>query len=252
MTLRNALLPLLLLTALLVAGKDDNTLEQWTKSQQTPEYVDGVRMFRPVISNGKMSFGDFIVLDTHQSNDVAFVRALAYTINELDPETESIETIDYDLHRFVVNRAMSNDEGHLFEFAEAVEIDNGVMAFMIPEIVVRYKDKLIINKKVPFSKFNLDKKEQQRKFVEEFAILNSRYLQQMANATAYSTIENVSDWASVKKGKAAKGMNFTEVLLTEGKPDNITESDNNITKWMYGSTLIIIFNNGKVERIVNF
>ena len=252
MKLRNALLPLLLLTALLVAGKDDNTLEQWTKSQQTPEYVDGVRMFRPVISNGKMSFGDFIVLDTHQSNDVAFVRALAYTINELDPETESIETIDYDLHRFVVNRAMSNDEGHLFEFAEAVEIDNGVMALMRPEIVVRYKDKLIINKKVPFSKFNLDKKEQHRKFVEEFAILNSRYLQQMANATAYSTIENVSDWASVKKGKAAKGMNFTEVLLTEGKPDNITESDNNITKWMYGSTLIIIFNNGKVERIVNF
>lgn len=249
--MRRLLLSFFMINALLAIAKDDNTLEKWAQNQQTPDYVDGVRIYRPSISNGKMTFGDFIVLDTHASNDVAFVRALAYTINELDPETESIETVDYDAHRFVVNRAMSNDQGHLFEFAEAVEVDNGVLAFMIPDIVVRYKDKLIINKKTSFHKFNLEKKEQHRKFVEEFSLLNSRYLDQMANATAYSTIENVNDWAAVKKGKAAKGMNFTEVLLTEGKPDNIIESGE-ITKWMYDSTLIIIFTNGIVERIVNF
>ncbi len=251
MTYRQLFLSFLLFTALLGAGKDDNTLGKWAKNQQTPDYVDGVRIFRPSISNGKMTFGDFIVLDTHESNDVAFTRALAYTINEMDPETESIETVDYDLHRFVVNRAMSSEDGNLYEFAEAVEVDNGVLSFMIPEIVVRYKDKLVFNKKTSFQKFNLEKKEQHRKFVEQFSLLNSRYLEQMANATSHSTIENVKDWAAVKKGKAAKGMNYTEVLLTEGKPDTITESDA-ITKWMYGSTLIIIFTNGIVERIVNF
>lgn len=251
MALRKAILSLFLFTALLGASKGDISLEKWAKNQQTPDYVDGVRIFRPAINNGKMTYGDFIVLDTHESNDVAFVRALAYTINELDPETESIETVDYDMHRFVVNRAISNEEGHLFEFAEAVEVDNGILAFMVPDIVVRYKDKLVINKKVSFHKLNLEKKELHRKFVEEFSLLNSRYLDQMANATAYSTIENVKDWTSVKKGKTVKGMNYTEVLLTEGKPDSITESGE-ITKWMYGSTLIIIFTNGIVERIVNF
>ncbi len=251
MTLRKILLSFFIATALIAVAKDDNTLEKWANNQQTPDYIDGVRIFRPVIKNGKMTFGDFIVLSTHESNDVAFTRALAYTINEMDPETESIETVDYDLHRFVVNRAISSDDGNIYEFAEAVEVDNGVLAFMIPDIVVRYKDKLIFNKKTSFHKFNLEKKEQHRKFVEQFSLLNSRYLEQMANATAYSNIENVKNWEAVKKGKATKGMNYTEVLLTEGKPDNITESDN-ITKWMYGSTFIIIFTNGIVERIVNF
>lgn len=250
--MKKVLVSLLLLTALMMnASDDDKSLDKWAKSQQTPEYVDGVRIFRPVVKNGKTTFGDFITINTAASNNEAFVRALVYTINELDPEREEIEAVDYEMHRFVVNRSMITDDGRIYEFAEAIEVENGVLSFMIPEIVVKYKDKLVFNKKTPFSKLNPEKKDAHRKFIEEFSLLNSRYLSHMAESTTDSTIESVSDWAGVKKGKAAKGMNFTEVLLTEGKPDTITESDE-IIKWMYGSTMIVIFNKGKVERIVNF
>jgi len=83
--MKNVLVSLLLLTALMMsASDDDKSLDKWAKSQQTPEYVDGVRIFRPVVKNGKTTFGDFMTISTSASNNEAFVSALVYTIHEVD------------------------------------------------------------------------------------------------------------------------------------------------------------------------
>lgn len=231
---------------------DDSTQQKWTRLQQAPTYVDGVRIYKPVIENGKMTYGDIVNISTSPSNDDAFVNALVCAINTINPETEAIESVDYDQHIFVVNRLLTTETGRTYEYAIAVEISNGILSFMVPDVTVRYKEKLFISRKTSFKKLNLEKKELHRQFVEEFSLLNSTFISQMAQAVDDKSTAKVTKWADVKKGKTIKGMNGTEVLLIEGKPDMITEAGEGIVKWMYGSNRIIIFNNGTVERVVNF
>lgn len=235
-----------------ICADDKKSLSQWTQEQRTPEYVDGVRIYRPVIANGKFSFGDYIKYSNKASNDLAFTRALVYTIQQLEPEVESIETVDYENHRFVCKREMANeDESNVYAFEEAFQVEDGVISFMSPEIIVKYTDKLVIKKRVPFNKLNPEKKESHFAFIEEFSIMNSKFLAGMVQAVQSLNVQPVKNWSAVKRGKAEAGMNSTEVLLIEGKPDNITESAGR-EKWMYGAYRIVIFENGIVERVVNF
>ena len=228
------------------------SLEQWTSEQRTPSVIDGVTIYRPTIANGKFSYGDIVNYATSTSNDLAFTRALVYVIQQLNSETESIESIDFENHRFVCSREIVNEEGsNTYAFTEAFQFENGIMTFMSPEIIVKYKDKLVINKRVPFHKLDPENKESHFAFVEEFSLMNSRFIAGIVNAVESLNVVPVKNWAAVSRGKAVNGMNTTEVLLTEGKPDNITESANH-TKWMYGAYRIVIFDNGIVERVVNF
>ena len=235
-----------------VFADDKKSLEKWAVEQRMPEEIDGVKIYRPIIANGKFSFGDYVNLETKLSDMSAFTRALVFAVNELDPETESIEAVDFDNKRFVVSRALTGEDGHnIYAFSEAFQIDGGSLSFMIPEIIVKYKDKLVINKRVPFQKLEPEKKEAHFAFVEEFSLLNSQFIAKMIDAIKNSNVEPIKDLTAVKAGKVVKGMNSTEVLVTQGKPDNITESGK-LTKWMYGSYLIVIFSDGVVERVVNF
>ena len=94
-----------------VFADDKKSLEKWAVEQRMPEEIDGVKIYRPIIANGKFSFGDYVNLQTKLSDMSAFTRALVFAVNDLDPETESIEAVDFDNKRFVVSRALTGEDG---------------------------------------------------------------------------------------------------------------------------------------------
>lgn len=250
--MKNLLLLLCFMMPIMAFADDDKSLLEWAEEQREPEMIDGVKIFRPAVGNGKMTFGDYVQFRALTSNNDAFTRALVFAILNLDSETEEIEAVDYDAHRFVVKRTMASENNIVtYCFSEAFQVSDGVISFMIPEIIAKFRDKLFINRRLSFAKLEPNKKETHQTLLNDFSLLNSQYIHRMAEEVQSSNIERVRDWNVIKKGKATKGMNSTEVLITEGRPDNITETKT-ATKWMYGSSMIVIFIKGQVDRIVNF
>ena len=133
---------------------DDATddLNAWARerSETDPEVVDGVRMFRPAPSDGKLVVSDFFDLAGISDEDI-FVGALVYAFDHLNKETDVVETIESSAKRFVVSRYDLYGKGRdEMEFAceTAFQVADGMLSFVTYDIQTAYKEKGILPRKM--------------------------------------------------------------------------------------------------------
>lgn len=133
-------------------ASDDATddLNAWARerSETEPEVVDGVRMFRPAPSDGKLVVSDFFDLAGISDEDI-FVGALVYAFDHLNKETDVVETIESSAKRFVVSRYDLYGKGRdEMEFAceTAFQVVDGMLSFVTYNIQTAYKEKGIFSR----------------------------------------------------------------------------------------------------------
>lgn len=257
-----ALLPLLCILSASLSiyakkdtAKDDSpaNLAEWVQQQKDvlPATVDGVTVYRPTIDNGNAVISGLIDIPDIDKERV-FVAMMVYAADNLDLETEKIDNVDYSKKRFVVARNVSEGEGKdaaTYTYNNAFQAFDGIMSFLAYEISIGYREKGIIPRTLAFEKLKPEKNTRHKELIENFSILNSKYLDGMARFVKNADNISVSHWDEINARKIVKGMNATEVKLIAGRPRNITESGSR-EKWMYNNDFVVVFTDGIVSNVV--
>lgn len=235
------------------ADKKDIDLGEWVKQQAEalPAEVDGVRIYRPSTQNGKAVVSDIIDLPGISPRQ-AFIAALIYAREKLDPEFEQMGKVDFDKYRFIVSLAPVSGEGKeqaTFSYDQAFQFTDDILSFQASDIVVGYKEKGFLPRKLEAEKLKPATNARHKELVEEFALLNSGYLAAMMNYIRENPAIEVTHWNEIRNGNVIKGMTPAEVTLIAGKPANINDSGNRV-KWLYSNDFIVVFTNGVVTNVV--
>lgn len=247
---------MLLSSALCVSAKDNGeSLSQWTAEElaKYPETVDGVSVFYPSLdADGKLAVSDLLDVPGKSGEEV-FIGALEYVYDNLDPESELIESIDYDSHRFIMARKLKQGSGKTttsYEYILAVQVTDGILSFGAYDITAEYREKGILPRKMDIEKLKPQENERHKELVVEFSHLNSKYLHDMARYIADNKINRVTHWDDIKSQNVVKGMNKTEVKLVYGRPvsERVTGKRE---KWMYPDNAVVIFTNGVVSAVID-
>ena len=252
----NKLIAIILFSAAsfsIFADENSTTLENWSKdlAQNGPEFVNGVKMYRPTMNDGQLTVSDFF--ETQEKNDeTALTKSLLFCINNLDRTNEYIETIEPDQKRFLIDRYIIDGEGKdemKFSYKLAFQVTDGIISFIASDITVEFKEKGFFPRKIKIEKLKPEEKEDHKKIIENFSYLNSKFLQELAKFVNEGNCQEVSHWPEIASGHAVEGMNETEVLIAVGRPINIR---NQRTKavWMYSNDFVVIFTDGTVSSVV--
>lgn len=235
------------------SGDAADDLNAWARerSETDPEVVDGVRMFRPAPSDGKLVVSDFFDLSGISDEDI-FVGALVYAFDHLNKETDVVETIESSAKHFVVSRYDVYGKGRdEMEFAceTAFQVADGMLSFVTYDIQTSYKEKGILPRKMAIEKLKPQEKEQHKNVVETFSYVNSKFLQEMVEYVKSVQNQTVTHWKEIEAGDVVKGMDETEVKLAAGRPSTVREQGNK-TRWMYSNTFVVVFTDGVVTTVV--
>ncbi len=143
-----------------------------------------------------------------------------------------------------------NNADDLYTFTLQMAAENGKLHYLIDDIrCVPQKGVFAAMKVVVFDKLNLDKKPQNKVFVDEFNTLCKKYVDVAAQSISDVNLV-INHWDDIVRGNVVKGMNPNEVRLAKGTPINISENSQRVV-WSYDSGTVVMFENGAVTGVVN-
>ena len=251
------LIPIVMFFCFHAIAKDEkqDELNQWAKSElaKYPEVVEGVNVMYPTMSDdAKLSISDIIDIEG-KSKDEIFTGALVFIHNNMIPEMEALESIDYDSRRFILARKTEQGSGKTtssYEYIMAFQVADNMLSFVIYDIKAGYREKGILPRKLDLEKLKPQTTERHKELVTEFSYLTSKYLLDMADFIKTSSIHQISHWKEIKAGDVVKGMNESEVKLVFGRPYNERKTGKRI-KWMYEDNSVVVFTDGIVSTVIH-
>lgn len=259
--LRNLLtLVVVLSVALGATAKDDKNkndvdLVEWANEQASklPDEIDGVKIYRVngFDNDGKARVTGFIDIPGLDKKQ-AFQAALLSVIDNLDTEVDEIEVIDFDAGKFVVSKLIEDGAGKdaaTYAFRTAFSFDDGLMSFVTYDMIIGFKEKGLVPRKLAIEKINPAAKERHKELAEGLALESSRIIDDIVKNSAKNTSLPITHWDDIEAGKVTKGMNEVEVKFVGGQPRNITKSGSRV-QWMFSNDFIVIFTDGVVSNVM--
>ena len=231
-----------------------SSLSVWAKEQASalPSEIDGVVMMRPVANeDGRVEVSEFIDVPGISQTQV-FIAAVVYAAENLDRETDAIETIDFDSRRFVVSRHVKSGEGKdaaTYRYTTAFQAADDILSFVSYGIEIDYKDKGILPRHMAIEKMKPATNKRHAELIEDFSFNNSKYLKDMAAYVSDNPSLKVTHWKDIKDGTVVKGMNETEVKLVVGAPVSVRKMGKR-SKWMFSNDFVVIFTGGVVTTVI--
>lgn len=254
------------LVALLIAApnalgidlfKKDKAAFDYTAWRDTADIVrtaDGMPLFYPSTANEEVTVSGEIEIPG-QSAEKIFLGALDYATEHLDTTEDHEQIGDYNpaeksfMLRLFSRQGSNNNETTYTRFM-LVKALNGKLQFKVMQPEVRYREKGVIPRTLPFERLNPATNSRHFELIEQFAAINSQYLHKMAESIADSRAPSVTHWDEIIEKKVTKGMNTFEVRLILGKP--VTERENGERlRWVYPKNYVLLFVDGKLSRIVD-
>lgn len=143
-----------------------------------------------------------------------------------------------------------NNTDDLYTFTLQIAVEDGKFHYLIDDIrCTPQKGVFAAMKVVVFDKLNLDKKPQNKVYIDEFNSLCKQYVESVAQSVFCINLV-INHWDNIVRGNVVKGMNPNEVRLAKGKPINISENSQRVV-WSYDSGTVVMFENGAVTGVVN-
>lgn len=226
------------------------SLDDYAQSALLPDEIQGVKMYRPVSENGKMTVSE--IIDIEQPRDSIFVGAILFVAEKLNSETDAIESVDFDSRRFVVRRSERRGEGKnaaVYSYMTAFQAADNILSFLSYDISVNYKEKGILPRTLDFEKLKADNK-RHNELVEEFSFMNSKWIKDIGESISAGGFPAVAQWEEIQAGKVVKGMNASEVKLVLGRPLYERKTGKRV-KWMYDNETVVIFTEGIVTTVID-
>lgn len=237
------------------AQEAEQTLAEWAaeQSEVLPEMVNGVKMYRPEVAGNMMIITDMAEVGGKPLARQVFLKALMFAREKMTPASERIEAVDFKNNRFTVIaekiKPAAADATETYSYTEAFQGAEALLSFSCGDIVVEYREKGLIPRKLPFEKLKPQSNERHRAWIENQAFVFSDRVRDIATyITARSDIE-VTHEDEILRGEVVQGMNPDEVVLTLGTPFSRKKSGGR-DKWLYESGTSIIFTDGLVSHIM--
>lgn len=168
-----------------------------------------------------------------------------------DPNKNTYPEFNTDLFALKMKGVIKNEEKeYIYTFNLHINIEEKKIRFLVDDIrCIPQKGVFAAMKVITFDKLNLEKKPQNKMFIDEFNTLCNNYIEQTANHILNIDIA-LNHWDAITKGEVVKGMMPYEVKISKGKPLNISENSQRIV-WTYDSGTVVMFEDGIVTGIVN-
>ena len=207
---------------------------------------------------GKMILSQFHTLEKPATAEGIFLNALLWNIdNRQLPDNEKEETndpgieTDYDKLQFSFSLSWINPKtASRYRCLLSVKVSENIITMLTSDITYEAETAVIkLVKRLPFEKLQPDKKPKHKEYMDEFAALHRRYVEEMLTAIAANQPPVISHWTEIREKNVAKGMTEAECLLAIGKPASIQKQGTK-TEWMYDSYTYLFFENGVVSSFI--
>ena len=136
-----------------------------------------------------------------------------------------------------------------YSFQLTIAVAKGKLSFLIDKAKCVPNNVLGTFTAIALDKINLEKKPQNKMYIEEFDHECQKFVKAMLEDILNRDI-NLDNWEAISKGQVVKGMDQNEVMMAIGKPRDVTENSQRVM-WTYASGKIVVFENGKVTGILN-
>lgn len=237
------------------AKKEENkqTLAEWAAEQTAtlPEYVEGVKMYRPEVANESLIISDLVDIKKEKGKQV-FLKALMYARERLDDETERIEAVDFKNNRFTIRGTKAvarKDKPETYSYVEAFQGSDGILSFSCGDINVHFKEKGLLPRTLKFEKLNPQSNARDREFIEDLSYAFSDRIGDLVKYIYEHPDIVINHENEIIQGKVVLGMNPDEVRLTLGQPFSEKKTGDRI-KWLYENGNSVIFTDGKVTHVM--
>lgn len=224
----------------------------WCDSVELPATFEGVTMYYPESVDGAAVVRGALPTGNVGPNN-AFAAMLDFIVENLDPETEKIESVDYDnLSALVQKRSTqgSNNTETTYSYHLLLHPVNGSIEFAAGDLATRYREKGIVPRTLTFEKLNPGNNPRHRELVEEFCLINSTYLNSLAEYVKAHPKLSITHIDAMKGGEPKEGMTELEVKIMLGKPSQTRKSGERL-RWVYTNDLVVIFTDGVVTKVIN-
>lgn len=207
----------------------------------------------PIESDGQKYVVSGFVSIANQSDENIFANTLLWCVENVCPQLrDGINDVDVTKKKFscdiVLDSAPGSGLENTYYCTARFSVAAGRLIYHLSDI--RIESQSVVFKKVtPMERLNPDKKESHKKTMDDFTQSESSTL----NAIFDFVKENqpqVTHWNEIGIRKPIEGMTFDECLITFGKPKTTHESGGE-TQWMYSTSFILFFRDGKVCTILN-
>ncbi len=181
-----------------------------------------------------------------------FANAMLWAVENLCSELrDGITEVDVKKMRFTCNLVLGSmpNSGmeNVYNCQAIFSVASGRLIYYLSNISVTAKS--FISKNVtPFEKLNPEKKESHKEIMDDFVASESATLNNMFDFIA-SNRPSVRHWDEIGIRKPIVGMTMDECLIAFGKPKTDYES-NGETQWMYSTSFILFFKDGKVCTVI--
>ncbi|MDE6484522.1 MAG: hypothetical protein K2L14_03910 [Duncaniella sp.] len=216
--------------------------------------AEGLPMFYPeTVEDGQAVVRGEFSLPGRTSEQI-FLGALDYAVSHLDAEDEHEQIGEFNEadKSFMIRRYSkqgSNNTETVYRCLVLVKAETGRLLFAINEIDVKYREKGLIPRTLAFEKLKPADNSRHRELVELFAELTGAYFHSLSEAAAGSGSLSASHWKEIREKEVVKGMSELEVKLAVGMPLATRDNGDRI-RWVYPDNYIVLFENGKVVRVV--
>ena len=201
--------------------------------------------------DNRLEVSDLVEIPGKSKNDI-FVGTVIDIVDNLDSETDFLESVDFDSRKLVLGRKVSfgeNKTATTYKYKIAFQAADGLLSFVCYDITAGYREKGIVPRTLAIEKLTPDKNARHQELIDEYTRINSECINNIAEAIKTGKTQPVSHWEEIKENRVVKGMNSTEVKLALGRPASIRDTSGR-SKWMYGNDTVIIFTDGKVSTII--
>jgi len=237
--IKKLMLMLALGAASLPVAAQDNTFSEI--GTQYPLSNDG----KNLVVSGFMAFSG-------QSDEDIFANAMLWAVENLCTELrDGITEVDVKKKRFNCKLALgtmpNSGMDNVYACQATFSVAAGRLIYYLHNISVESKS--FISKNVtPFEKLNPQKKESHKETMDDFVASESATLNSMFDFIA-TNHPSVSHWAEIGIRKPVVGMTPDECLIAFGKPKTDYESNGEV-QWMYSTSFILFFRDGKVCTVI--
>ncbi|MDE6282695.1 MAG: hypothetical protein K2L97_01750 [Muribaculaceae bacterium] len=246
-------------SAFKIPGKKDPkpkvNYTEWISIQDLPSEEDGIAQYYPETetTEGKAVIKGNVKINGLSARQI-FLATMIYATENFDIDNnEGILAVDYDKYEFSAlyktTVGANNREATYTRFIKVKALDGG-FDFETGDIAVRYREKGLIPRTLEMENLHPESNTRHGELVMELVHLNAAYIDAMAKYAASRHDISSPNYATLINGKVTIGMLPDEVTILLGAPIEKRRSGEK-HRWIYGNETVIIFENGKVSRIID-
>lgn len=204
--------------------------------------------------DGGVVVSNFYTMSAPSSSQDIFLNALLWATDNMtstESEAPGPATCDVDGRSLSINCVIASKKLEVnYVFTLSAKVSDNILTVLASDIGCEGEVAVVkLTKRLSFNKFQPEKKEKHKEYMDDFAALYKKLLDDMTTFIASHEPPTVTHWNQVRENEVVKGMTEDECLLAIGRPVKRQEQGSK-TQWIYGSFSFVYFENGRVVSLI--